>query len=262
MRYLYFLVLIFSLFLVACQRNEDIQISVVPNQPFFKSVTLAYMDTTGLISKPVTVTNVIDTTNLIDSVIVKDRTVDLKNIWVSANLEAGCSVLPLDGSPKFGAYGDFTKSPKYRVTAASGRTADWNLVVGYYVPVIGCMDDRWTGKLNCVDGIWSSFSPTDCVGEKINNSCTNFKVTFKFWNYEPLVTTLELSLGDYDLNTFQGPVTLVNDVNVVGWGYDLMFHKGSAGTYNLLSSELNLVLNFDGYDLPAGDHKYKFNISK
>ncbi|MDP4184053.1 MAG: hypothetical protein Q8862_02690 [Bacteroidota bacterium] len=262
MKYYYLLLLIISLSFVACQQSEEIQVSIIPNQPFFQSVSLAEMDTTGIIKKQVVVDNVIDTINYIDSVIVKDRSIDLTNIWASATLAEGCKVEPLDGAPKFGQYADFSKVSKYRVTAPTGKSADWNLVVGYYVPTIGCIADRWDGDLKILDGIWSGWSPAYCTGVKVNSSCNKVKVTFPFWQDQNLLTTLELDLGDYDKTTFQGPVTMANDVHVVGSGYDLTFHKGVVGTYNLLSSELNLAIVFDGYPIPPADSKYTFTIWK
>jgi hypothetical protein len=111
------------------------------------------------------------------------------------------------------------------------------------------------------DGIWSDYSPTYCQGEKIDNSCTKIKLTFDFWGMKSLETVLVLELGEIDLNTFKGPVTLLKDFNAVGGGYNMTFIKGAAGTYNAASSELNLVLNFSGYNI-GGDGKYRFTIKK
>ncbi len=261
MKYIGLFTLLAFLFIMGCEQAVDVTVDIVPNKPFIKSTKLAYMDTTGLIKGNISQVNSIDTINFIDSVIVKDRTVDLANIWAQTNLETGCKIEALDNSPLFGKYGDFSKPGKYRVTAPSGRTADWTLIVDYYTPQLGCLADRWTGDLQCTDGIWESYSPTYCKGEKLADSCTKIKLTFDFWGMQSLETVLELELGEVDLNTFIGPVTLINDYNAVGGGYDVTFLKGDAGTYNASSSELNLVLNFTGYGI-GGDGKYRFTIKK
>lgn len=239
-------------------KAEDIDVKIVPNKPFIKSMKLAYMDTTGLTKGDISLTNIVDTVKHIDSVIVKDRSVDLKNIWAQISLETGCKIVPLENAPKFGAYGDFSKPGKYRVTAPSGRTADWTLVVDYYKPVIGILDDRWTGNLNCTDDIWPGYSPTYCKGEKINNSATQVRLTFNFWGDNSLVTVLDLDLGAIDLNTYKGSITLLSDYTVGGY----TFHKGAAGTYNASSNELNLEISFSGYTLPKKDGIYRFTVKK
>jgi hypothetical protein len=254
-------ILLALFFAFGCKEAVDVTVNLVPNKPFIRSAKLAYMDTTGLIKGNISQTNSVDTIHFVDSIIVKDRTVDLKNIWAQMTLETGCKVEPLENSPKLGAYGDFSKPAKYRVTAPSGRIADWTLIVELYTPKLGILSERWVGDLTCVDGIWNSYSPTYCKGVKIDNSPTKVRLTFDFWGMKSLETVLDLELGEIDLNTFIGPVTLLNDFNAVGGGYNMTFLKGAAGTYNAASSELNLVLNFKGYSI-GGDGKYRFTVKK
>jgi hypothetical protein len=72
--------------------------------------------------------------------------------------------------------------------------------------------------------------------------------------------TLELQLGDIDMDTFTGTVTLLNDVNVTSYGSDMTFHAGDAGTYNATSNELHLSMEFSGYDIGGGP--YEFTIKQ
>ncbi|MBI9064398.1 MAG: hypothetical protein JEZ14_20605 [Marinilabiliaceae bacterium] len=126
---------------------------------------------------------------------------------------------------------------------------------------ISCLAELWTGSVNCTDGVWPSWSPTYCTGEKVSDDCQKLKLTFDFWAMGSLETVLDLELGAIDPDTKQGSVTLLNDFNAVGGGYDLTFHAGPAGTYDGNTFELNLVLDFSGYDI-GGDGKYRFTVKK
>lgn len=196
----------------------------------------------------------------LDTVWVKDRTADFSNVYLQGNFDAGCKVLPLEGAPELGTYGDFSSAQKYRVTAPTGNSADWTIVLDYYIPPVGCLADRWVGEVNCVDDVWASYSPSSCVGEKMNGDCQKLKLTFDFWADAGAVVVLELELGDINLDTFQGDVTLVNDVNFSSYGSDMTFYAGPAGTYNATSNVLNLNLKFSGYDI--GGEYYPFIISQ
>lgn len=196
----------------------------------------------------------------IDTVWVKDKTVDFTKVYLNGNFAAGCKVEPLEGSPKLGVFGDFSTPMKYRVTAPSGNSADWTIVLDYYVPPVGCLSDRWVGNLTCIDGVWADYSPTSCVGVKLNNNCQQLKITFDFWGDAAAKAEMELSLGDIDIDTFTGTVTLVEDVTVTSYGSTMTFHKGDAGTYNAIANELYLAFEFSGYDIGGG--KYLFNVKQ
>jgi hypothetical protein len=206
--------------------------------------------------------NAIYENNYLDTIFVKDKTADFSKVFLQGNLEEGCKIEPLDGAPKFGIYGDFSAPRKYRVTAPSGKSADWTVVLDYYVPPVGCLSDRWVGNLTCADGIWPGYSPSSCVGVKLNNDCNRVKLTFDFWDDAGAKAEMELLLGQINLDTFMGPVTLVNDVTVTSWGSVMTFHKGAAGTYNATANTLNLEIVFSGYSLPGGATKYKFAVSQ
>ena len=255
-----FFTLLSFLFILSCEKAVDIDVSIIPNEPFIKSTTIAYMETSGLIKGNISQENSIDTINYIDSVIVKDRSVDLTNIWAQTTLETGCKIEPLDDAPPFGKYGDFSKPVKYRVTAPSGRVADWTLFVGYYTPQIGCLADRWVGNITCTDEIYPSYSSATCTGEKINDDCSRLNITFDFWADSGAKAIMELELGDIDMETFIGEVTLLNDVTVTSYGSTMTFHSGSAGTYNASANELNLAFEFSGYDIGGGT--YNFTIKQ
>lgn len=193
-----------------------------------------------------------------DSVWIKDKSVNFSNVYLQANLEPGCVVEPLDDSPKFGTYGDFSVPRKYKVTAPSGNSSEWTVVLDYYVPPVGCLADRWVGTVTCVDEIYSGYSPLSCVGVKLNDDCKQLKLTFDFWQDGSAIVDLELQQGDIDIETFTGSLTLVNDVNFTSYGADMTFHSGSAGTYNATANELYLDLTFSGYDI--GGSNYKFTV--
>lgn len=197
---------------------------------------------------------------LIDTVWVKDRTADFSNVYLQGNFDPGCIVEPLEGSPKLGEFGNFSSPRKYRVTAPTGNSADWTIVLDYYIPPVGCLADRWVGSVDCVDGVWADYSPASCVGAKIGDDCQKLKISFNFWADAGAMVELELELGDVNMDTFKGDVTLVNDVNFNSYGADMTFYAGPAGTYNATANELDLNLKFSGYDI--GGEYYPFKISQ
>lgn len=196
----------------------------------------------------------------IDTVWVKDKSVDFGNVYLNGNFSPGCKVEPLEGSPEFGVYGDFSTPRKYRVTAPSGNSADWTIVLDYYVPPVGCLADRWIGNVTCVDEIYPSYSPATCSGVKVGDDCQRINISFNFWEDSSAPMTLELQLGEINMDTFTGSVTLLNDVHVTSYGADMTFHAGDAGTYNATSNELHLSIEFSGYDIGGGP--YEFTISQ
>lgn len=196
----------------------------------------------------------------IDTVWVKDKSADFGNVYLNGNFSPGCKVEPLEGSPEFGVYGDFSTPRKYRVTAPSGNSADWTIVLDYYVPPVGCLADRWIGNVTCVDEIYPSYSPETCSGVKVGDDCQRINISFNFWEDSSAPMTLELQLGEINMDTFTGSVTLLNDVNVTSYGADMTFHAGDAGTYNATSNELHLSIEFSGYDIGGGP--YEFTISQ
>lgn len=226
----------------------------LPNNPGIKEILIG--NENGKIPQQ----NAIHPDLLIDTVWVKDKAVDFSNVYLHANLEAGCVVEPLDGAPKLGTYGNFSTPMKYRINAPGGSSADWLIVLDYYIPPVGCLADRWIGNLTCVDEIYLSYSPASCTGVKLNNNCQQLKITFDFWGDAAAITEMELRLEDIDTNTFTGKVTLVEDVTVTSYGSKVTFHKGDAGTYNAIANELHLAFEFSGYDIGGG--KYLFTIKQ
>lgn len=204
--------------------------------------------------------NAINSDILVDTVWVKDRTADFTNVYLQGNFDPGCNVEPLDNSPNFGEYGDFSSPHKYRVTAPSGTSADWTIVLDYYVPPVGCLADRWVGEVTCTDEVYPSYSPATCNGVKINDGCQKLEISFDFWADAAAPVVLTLELGDINFDTFMGDITLVNDVNFTSYGADMTFHAGPAGTYNATANILNLSLKFSGYDI--GAEYYPFTIEQ
>ncbi len=76
-------------------------------------------------------TSIIDSEAYMVTVFVEDETVDFSKIYLGVSLEHGCKIGPLEGGPPCGTYGDFSTQRKYRVTAPSGKTADWTIVMDY-----------------------------------------------------------------------------------------------------------------------------------
>jgi len=68
----------------------------------------------------------------LDSIYILDSTVDYTNIYIHMGLEKGCVIEPIEGSPPCGTFGDFSAPTKYRVTAPSGNTADWTIIMVEY----------------------------------------------------------------------------------------------------------------------------------
>lgn len=240
-------------FVTGCVPSFD-EVGDLPDDPSILEVLIG--NENGKIAQ----TNAIYPESYIDTIWVKDKSTDFSNVYLQGNLEAGCKIVPLDGATPFGKYGDFSSPKKYRVTAPTGNSADWTIVLDYYVPPVGCLADRWVGNLTCTDGIWADYSPTSCVGVKLANDCQQLKITFDFWGDAGAIAELELQLGDIDIETFTGTITLVNDVTVTSYGSTMTFHSGEAGTYNAIADELHLEIDFTGYDI--GSDKYPFTIKK
>jgi hypothetical protein len=235
------------LFVASCVPTFD-EVGELADLPIIKEIIV------GNESGKIPQINSINTDQYIDTVWIKDKTVDFSKMYVNGNLEKGCIIEPLEGAPYFGVYGDFSTPRKYKVTAPSGNSADWTIIMDYYIPPIGCLADRWVGDVSCTDGIWESYSPSFCTGEKMDNDCKKLKLTFDFWADAEAIAVLELQLGDIDTDTFMGDLTLVNDVTVTSYGADMTFHSGPAGTYNATANELHLDIPFSGYDIGADNY--------
>ncbi len=239
---------------VSCVPSFD-EVSVLPDDPGVLEILVG--NANGKLAQE----NAIDNEQKIDTVWVKDRSADFSNVYLQGNFAPGCVVEPLDGAPKLGTYGDFSIPKKYRVTAPSGNSADWTIILDIYTPPVGCLADRWTGAVTCTDGIWASYSPASCVGVKTDNDCSKLKLSFDFWADASAPVVLELEFGEIDFDTFTGDISLINDVNFTSYGADMTFHAGPAGTYNASSNVLNLNLKFSGYDIGGGEY-YPFTVSQ
>ncbi|WP_319228491.1 DUF5018-related domain-containing protein [Draconibacterium orientale] len=253
MNKIYFLIAGILLFVSSCVPSFD-EVGVLPDDPSILEVLVG--NENGKIAQE----NAIYSETLTDTVWVKDRTADFTNVYLNGNFAAGCTVEPLNGSPKMGEYGDFSSAVKYRVTAPTGNSADWTVILDYYTPPVGCLADRWAGNVTCTDGVWSSYSPATCFGEKMDGDCQKLKLSFDFWADSSAPVELELELGDIDFDTFMGDITLTKDVNFTSYGADMTFHAGAAGTYNATANILNLNLEFSGYDI--GGEYYPFTITQ
>lgn len=240
-------------FAVSCVPTFE-EVGELPDNPGIKQILVG--NENGKIAQE----NAIYQDANLDTVWVKDKSVDFSNVYLNANLQPGCIVEPLEGSTPFGKYGDFSSPQKYRVTAPTGNSADWTVVLDYYIPPVGCLADRWIGNVNCLDVIYPSYSPATCTGVKIDDDCKRINIAFNFWADSSAPVLFELQLGDIDMDTFKGNITMANDVNVTSYGADMTFYAGEVGTYNATSNELHLSFEFSGYDIGGGN--YDFTISQ
>jgi hypothetical protein len=248
------LILLTAIFFIAsCVPTFD-EIGELPDSPVIKEIIV------GNESGKIPQINSINTAQHIDTVWIKDKSADFSKMYINGNLEKGCVIEAIEGAPAFGVYGDFSSPRKYRVTAPTGNSADWTVIMDYYIPPVGCLADRWVGDVNCLDIIYPSYSPATCTGVKIDDDCKRINIAFNFWADSSAPVLLELQLGDIDMDTFKGNVTLINDVNVTSYGDDMTFYAGDAGTYNATSNELHLSFEFSGYDIGGGT--YDFTISQ
>ncbi len=259
MKYISIISLFSILLLTGCMKSEDIVVDVIPDLPNIMEVTAGVMSNGGLLDVFPTTMNEINSTDHTAKIYVKTYK-PLSNIWVSVRLESGCQVNPLEGAPKFGSIGDFSKPGKYEVKAASGASAIWTVTIAQEpgMPDISCPSDFWSGTgVNCLDIPFPDYSPSTVIAEKID--CNHIKITIDFWQDQNAIITLDLQLGDPDLNTVQGSVTLLNDVSFSSWGSDMSYSKGPAGTYDLNTMELNFDPAFLGYESLTS---YPFTFSK
>ena len=246
------LFILISVLAVSCVPTFE-EVGELPDNPGIKEVLVG--NENGKVAQE----NAIYPEARIDTVWVKDKSVDFSNVYLNGNFEAGCTIEPLGDAPQFGVYGDFSSPRNYRVTAPSGNSADWTIVLDYYIPPVGCLADRWVGSVTCVDEIYPDYSPATATGEKIDDDCHRINIAFNFWADASAPALFELQLGEIDMDTFTGSVTLLNDVNVTSYGDDMTFHAREAGTYNATSDELHLSFEFSGYDIGGGT--YDFTIS-
>jgi len=258
MKHISIISLITIFLMVGCMQPEEVDIEVVPNLANITEVSVGVMSTTGAFSAfPLTLEE-IDVNNHTVKVYVSTFS-STENIWASAKLEEGCSIKPINGAPVFGSVGDFT-SGTYRVTAASGDTADWEVSIEQdpNMPDISCLANFWSGEgVTVTDMVFPSYSPSTVVAEQID--CNHVTITFEFWGSSTPPMVFELELGEPDSVTFVGSVTLLNDVETNSYGYDVKFSAGSAGTYDLNTFSINLDPVFEGY---GSYTSYPFKITK
>ena len=247
MKYISIISLFTVLFLTGCMNSEDIVVNIIPDLPNIEEVTAGVMSNGGLLDAFNTTLNEINPTDHTAKIYVKTYK-PLSSIWASVRLETGCKITPLEGAPKFGTIGDFSKPGKYEVKAASGASAIWSAIIAQdpAMPDISCPSNFWAGTgVKCLDIPFPDYSPSKVITEKID--CKHLKITIDFWQDPNAIITLDLLLGDPDPNTVKGSVTLLNDVSFSSWGSDMMYSKGPAGTYDLNTMELNFDPAFLGY---------------
>jgi len=127
-----------------------------------------------------------------------------------------------------------------------------------------CLADVWSGNLGISDNTWPDYQPTYCLGEKIDEDCSQLNIKFNLWGEADLVWDLDFELGEIDPESFTGSVTLLEtDTLVASWGETLIFYSGEAGTYNTITNELNLAFDYYDSDYPdPEDPKYRFTVKK
>jgi hypothetical protein len=225
----------------------EVDVEVIPDQPNIKSVTVGVMNTNGLFSAFPNSLEEIDVDNHTVKVYVRTF-MSMENIWASVRLETGCKITPLDGAPSFGGFEDFSQPGKYRVTAASGASADWTISIEQdpEMPDISCLANFWSGDgVKCLDKTYPGYSPSTVTAEKVD--CNQVILTANFWDDAGAPMVLKLELGEPDASTFVGSVTLLEDVSFSSWGYDMTYKAGAAGSYDLNTFELTFDAVMEGY---------------
>jgi len=247
MKYISIISLLTIFLFIGCMQPEDVDIEVIPNQANIKSITVGAMSVNGALSAYATSLHDIDHTNHTAKVYVVTFA-SMTNIWASVELEQGCTITPLDGATKFGAYGDFSTQGKYRVTAASGDFADWTIIIEQdpNMPDISCLANFWSGDgVGALDVTYPSYSPSTVQAVKLD--CNHVTLTYEFWGSSTPPLVLELELGDPDPTSFKGTVTLLNDTSTSSYGYDVTYFAGDAGYYDLNTFTLTFDAAFEGY---------------
>ena len=123
---------------------------------------------------------------------------------------------------------------------------------------VDCVADLWVGDLDCADLVWSSYKPTYCTGEKMEDDCSLLNVTFDFWGYGPdSEVTFKLQIEPFDPATYEGVLTLLEDALTTAEGSDITFHEGTAGTYKILTGELFVEVLWSGYYVDPDIYKFK-----
>ena len=255
LKYISIISLLSILFTTGCMQPIDVDIDEVPDSPNLKSVSVGVMSNTGLFSQFANSLEDIDTDNHTATIWVSTF-MPMDNIWASVRLEAGCSIAPLDGATKFGSFGDFSQAGNYRITAASGATADWSISIEQdpNMPDISCLANFWSGDgVKCLDVPYPSYSPSVVTAVKVD--CNHVTISYNFWDDGAAPMTLELELGEPDASTFVGSVTLLNDVSFSSWGYDMKYTAGPAGSYDLNTFVLTFDAAFEGY---GSSYPFKF----
>ena len=233
--------------LMGCMQPMDVEVDLVPDQPNIKGVSVGVMSTNGLFTAFPNSLEEIDADNHTVKVYVRTF-MSMENIWAGVRLETGCSIAPLEEAPEFGGFEDFSQPGLYRVTAASGATADWTVSIEQdpAMPDISCLANFWSGDgVKCLDVTYPGYSPSTVTAEKVD--CNLVTITTNFWDDANAPMVLELELGETDATTFVGSVTLLNDVNFSSWGYDMTYKAGAAGFYDLNTFELTFDAVMEGY---------------
>ena len=112
------------LFVASCEPKFDVD-SDPADDPSILSVSAGNEDGNFLQE------NVLYPEEYLDTVYILDSLVDYSNIYIHVGLEKGCFIEAIEGSTPCGTFGDFSTPAKYKVTAPSGKTADWTVVVEY-----------------------------------------------------------------------------------------------------------------------------------
>jgi len=255
MKYISIISLLAILFTTGCMTPIDVDVDEVPDLPNLKSVSVGVMSPTGLFGTFPNSKEDIDVTNHTATIWVKTF-MGMDDIWASVRLEAGCSITPLDGATEFGSFGDFSQPGKYKITAASGTSADWTISIEQdpNMPDISCLANFWSGDgVIAYDVTYPSYSPSTVTAEKVN--CNHVTISCDFWADSGAPMTLKLELGEPNASTFVGSVTLLNDVSFTSYGYDMKYTAGSAGTYDLSTFVITFDAAFEGY---GSSYPFKF----
>lgn len=257
MKYISIVSLLTLFFLAGCMQSEDVDVEVIPDMPNLKSVSVGTMGNNGAFTKFENSLEEIDAVNHTAKVYVKTFS-SMENIYAKVQIESGCTMTPISGATSFGTLGDFSQAGVYKITAASGASADWTITIEQdpNMPDISCLTDFWSGDgVNGFDTVFPSYSPSTVTAVKTD--CSHVTLTFEFWASSSPAVVFELELGEPSSSDFTGSVTLLNDTSFSSFGYDCKYSAGPAGSYDLNTFTLTVDPTFEGYGT-----SYPFAFSK
>ena len=173
---------------------------------------------------------------------------DRQGLLVTVNLSTAATIKPLDGAPKLGEPGDWSKPNRYLVTAANGKTKEWTITLESPDEVYNIDDD--VAEYYYGYAIYSKSAGTWRFGYTPNNQkmlYMTFKSTTGDENTPPSGT---LTLNNVTAATWGGAPVTLKECNVtitpdeVGWVGGWCNYKMVGKVVGASNSLSTLTVNF------------------